>query len=108
MTLQKGVKGQVVYNYQIICKRLGKDIGQFDDMVLKDSSGNYLKTGCDGSFGNVMVDVTNELNRAYSLPESTTGLVSDTLMGKLNKAIQELQTGVPQAEYDKVRLFIKD
>ena len=102
MTLQKGVKGQAVYNYQIICKRLGKNIGQYDDMVLKDSAGKPLKTGCDGSFGKVMVDVTNELNRAYGLPESTTGLVSDTLMGKLNQAIQKMQTGVPQAEYDKV------
>jgi len=93
--LQKGVKGQAVYAYQMICKKLGEDIGTFTDMV--DGS----KSGCDGDFGGTMVAVTNNLVKQYGLPTTELGVVSDALFGKLNKALQDLSSGgVPQAEYD--------
>jgi len=102
MELRKGVKGQQVYSYQIICKKLGGAIGAFDDMVLKDLNGSPLPTGCDGSFGQIMVDVTNAFQRKYGLPVTVDGYVTDTLYGRLNLELQKLITGVPQAQYDAV------
>lgn len=102
MILKKGVKGQAVYSYQILCKKLGAKIGAFNDMVLKNAVGAPLKTGCDGSFGSTMVTATNELQKKYGEPITIDGLVTDKLYGKLNSALQALETGVPQAEYDKV------
>ena len=102
MVLQKGCPdGQPVYNYQIICKKLGGQIGSFDDMVLVDAAGVPLKTGCDGSYGSTMVIVTNEFCKKYGLPQTTTGIVTDALMGKLNQALQDLETGITQAQYDQ-------
>ena len=90
MLLEKGVKGQGVYCYQILCRRLEMPIGKFDDMVLKDPSGAFLKTGCDGSFGGTMVTVTNTLNRLYGLPETALGTVTDALMARLQLDVMSI------------------
>ena len=99
MLLEKGVKGQGVYCYQILCRRLKMPIGEFDDMVLKDPSGAFLKTGCDGSFGGTMVTVTNTLNRLYGLPETALGTVTDALMARLQLNVMSIPS---KAEYPEL------
>jgi hypothetical protein len=99
MVLEKGCPdGQMVYNYQIICKKLGGAVGNFKDMVLKDATGNPIRTGCDGDYGDTMVAVSNEFCKKYGLPTTTLGTVTDILMGKLNAELQALATGIPQAQ----------
>lgn len=98
--LKQGEKGQAVYSYQIICKRLGCAVGSFDDFALKDNTGSPLKTGCDGSYGPVMLKVTNDLQRLYGLPVTADGLVSDALYGKLNHELQLLEYGVSVDEHN--------
>jgi septal ring factor EnvC (AmiA/AmiB activator) len=87
----------------MIAKRLGGAVGSFNDMVLKDTAGVPLKTGCDGEYGSTMVKVTNAFCVKYGLPQTANGLVTDALMGKLNQALMDLQTGsgVTQEEYNQ-------
>ena len=100
MEIRTGSKGQAVYSYQVICKKLGGNIGEFGDMVLKGSDGKPLPTGCDGNCGPKMLAVTNALQKRFGLPITSDGFVSDELYGKLNLELQKLQTGVSQEKYN--------
>lgn len=104
MILEKGCPdGQSVYAYQNICKKLGGAVGVFDDMILKDATGQPLHTGCDGAYGSTMVIVTNFFCTKYKLPISTLGTVTDALLGKMSLALQALTSGTTQAEYDVLK-----
>jgi hypothetical protein len=87
--LQKGDKGQAVYDYQVACKKAGYDVGAWGDMVLRDAAGAKIPTGCDGSFGDKMVTVTTAIQAKHGLPQTgvvdaaTYGRLASELMGKL-------------------------
>ena len=102
--LKLGDKGQDVYDYQVSIKKLGYDIGLFADMI------TGKPTGCDGSFGNTMVDATRKFQLDNKLPQ--TGVVDEATYGKLGVSLVNMvnveATKRAQAEANATKLSIEN
>lgn len=73
--LQRGDKGEAVYDLQSLYKELGYDIGTWANMY------NGKPDGRDGSFGGHMDTLTKEIQKEFGLEQ--TGVVDAALYGKL-------------------------
>lgn len=102
VNMKRGFKGFQVYCYQSILKKLGADVGAFNDLYAKDPNGVSFKTGCDGDFGSRTVSATNELQRRLGEPVTADGEVTDRFIGKLNIMLQEQAGKAPTELIRKV------
>ena len=91
-SMQKGDKGEAVYDYQWACKTLGVNMGTWLDLKLK------TPTGCDGLYGNDMIRVTKEIQTRYKLAITgvadidTLGVVMNGLRDAINSANVSLKS----------------
>lgn len=93
--LQKGDKGQPVYDLQTAFQRLGYNIGAFKNML--DAA---ILDGRDGSFGATMDGCVKLLQGRHNLP--LTGIVDAATYGKLaiDLAALPASTGITQTQLD--------
>jgi hypothetical protein len=73
--LQKGDKGEAVYNFQTLLKVLEYDLGGWKNPYTGELDGR------DGSYGGHMERLVRDIEESYQMPR--TGIVTDDLYGKL-------------------------